>query len=165
MNTNIYIYANQGTDNVLYNSIKDTVTGKCCFPDILINHGFTEDSICDKELYLKAESAMKQYGSSNCFFITYKDPESYIDFLKVINNVYPVTPTEYHDVLINDFGKDMLFSATMMSSLRTLLNYYCVKGGDLINYIGTFSAEHNLPVTTKNEGKELYELLKQEILG
>ena len=48
MNTDIFFYVTLGNENIIYNSIKDNITGKTCYPDMLIRHNFTESEITCK---------------------------------------------------------------------------------------------------------------------
>lgn len=164
MNSNIYIHAVKGSDNVLYNAIEAPDFG-CCYPDILIKHSFCEKRIQDAKLYKLATDAIKEYGSSRCFFVMYKDEEVFINFLNNLNSIY--TPEEdFLDMkMVADFGEKLLLSTTMMNSLKILLNYYAVSGNDVKSFITQCTIDYELPVATKIKGKQIYELIRTKIIG
>ena len=165
MNSSIYIHAEKGSDNIIYNAIKDPETDNYCYPDILIKHNFCEKEICNSGLYEIATKAIKEYGSSRCFFIMYKDYNTFMCFLEELNHIF--TPDE--DILdmdmVNDFGNQLQLSTTMMNSLKILLNYYAISGNSIEELINSCIKQYELPVTTKIKGKQIYELIRQKIIG
>lgn len=165
MNSKLYIHAIKGPDNVLFNAIGDPATGSYCYPDILIKHNFTEKEIQDAHLYELAANAIKEYGSSRCFFITYKNDEVFIQFLDNLNRIFTPDENSIDMDLITEFGEKLLLSTTMMNSLKTLLNYYSVSGNDMESLIKQCTIEYELPVPTKIKGKQIYELIRTKIIG
>ena len=165
MNSNIYIHAVKGAENVIYNAIKDPATGTYCYPDILIKHNFSEKELFDSKTFEIASKAIKEYGSSRCFFIMYKDYDVLTNFLESLNHIYTEEIESFDSNMVNDFGNMLLLSTTMMNSLKILLNYYAISGNDVKNFINNCVTEYELPVTTKLKGKQIYELIRQKIIG
>ena len=165
MNSNIYIHAVKGLENVIYNVIKDPVTGACCYPDILIKHSFVEKELCDSKAFEIASKTIKEYGSSRCFFVMYKDYDVFTSFLEGLNHIYPQETESFDSNSVTDFGNMLLLSTTMMNSLKILLNYYATCGNDVKCFIDNCVTEYDLPVTTKVKGKQIYELIRQNIIG
>ena len=165
MNYNFYIYATPGDDNIIYHAIIDPVTTKACYPDILIKHNFKEQAITDHELYLIAENAIKEFGSSRCYFITYSDEKFLKELTERIKSIYKSNVTfDDNLALIEDFAVSLKLSQTMTNSLKTLLTYYRDFEGDLKAFIDNCKEEYNLPVSNKNQGKKIYEHIRQQIL-
>lgn len=166
MDSNIFIYATPGKDNVIYHTITNPDTGKACYPDILIKHSFEEKEIADSNLYQIADNAIRQYGSSRCYFVTYRDEELMRELTDRLNSVYkaPVFSSKDNLDIIECFANSLMLSATMTNSLRTLLIYYGDFIGDLKEFTDRCRDEYKLPVINKNEGKKIYELIRQKIL-
>ena len=165
MNSNVYIHAKKGPDNIIYNAIKDPDSGFYCYPDILIKHNFVEKEISDTELYKLANNAIREYGSSRCFFVMYKDYDAFTDFLECLNHIFTPEKEILDMEMVNEFGNMLQLSTTMMNSLKILLNYYAVSGNNVKNFINSCIAEYELPATTKLKGKQIYELIRQKIIG
>ena len=165
MDSQVYIYSLKGEENIIFHSIKDPITKKACYPDILIKHDFNEKEIEDEKLYEIAESAIKKYGSSRCYFISYNDEKLLSELLEKIHSLYPMDIKESNDELINEFSEALMLSQAMTAAFKTLLTYY----GDFVGKLETFKKDcyekYGLPVATKNEGKKIYELIRQQILG
>ncbi len=165
MLSDIFIYATPGDDNIIYHTIIDPITKKACYPDILIKHDFKEQAIKDSKLYKIAEDAIKEYGSSRCYFITYKDEELYNKLTKRIRSIYePTLGSGDNLALIEDLAVSLKLSETMTNSLKTLLTYYGNFVGDLKDFTDKCREEYSLPVTNKNQGKKIYEQIRQQIL-
>lgn len=164
MNSDYFLYAIPGDANIIFHSITDPVTQKSCYPDMLFRHNFTEKGIVDSSMYLIAEDAIKQYGSSRTFFITYSSEDALTEFKEFLNKVYTKTVTRDNKELINKLATMLMLSATMTSSLNTLLSYYGDFVGDLEALVNKYINDYTLPVANKNEGKRIYELIRQQIL-
>ena len=54
---------------------------------------------------------------------------------------------------------------SMKINFIKLLSYYRETGNDPADLIIPFIDEYALPVTNKNEGKKIYELIRKKILG
>ena len=165
MNSNIYIHVIKGSENVIYNAIKDPTTGNYYYPDILFKHNFIEKEICDNKLYETASKAIKEYGSSRCCFVMYKDYDAFVDLLECFNHIFTNDENILDMDAVDDFGNMLQLSATMMNSLKILLNYYAVLGNDVKEFINSCVTEYELPVSTKIKGKQIYELIRQKIIG
>jgi hypothetical protein len=161
-----FIHSFPSSENILYHTIINPDTKKACYPDILIKHNFTEKEIADTSLYEIAEAAIKKYGSSRCYFVAYKDEEALCELIKIIDVIYeePFTNND-SEALINNMAELLMLSATMTASLKTLLTYYGDFVGDLKALVNECTKEYKLPVSNKNEGKKIYELIRQKILG
>lgn len=165
MNSNIYIYAVKGTENIIYNAIKDPSTGNYCYPDILIKHDFCEKEICDSGIFEIASNAIKEYGSSRCFFVKYKDYDAFIIFLDRLNHIFTPEENLLDMDMVTDFGNKLQLSTTMMNSLKILLNYYAVSDNNIEDFINSCIKEYELPANNKIKGKQIYELIRQKIIG
>lgn len=168
MNTDIYMYIASGTENIIYNAIRDPDTGRACYPDMLIRHNFTEKSISDSMLYTIADDAIRKFGSSRCFFLTVNNYEELVSFIERIKTVFDSdTPalSENDITFIRDFADKLMLSATMIHSFMNLMTYYRETGGNIYGLLTPFTLEYPLPVSTKNEGKQIYELIRNKILG
>lgn len=163
----IYVYVCSADSNIIYNAITDPQTGCSCYPDMLLKHNFTEQSICSSDLYIIADAAIKRYGSSRCYFLALKDTCMLFEFIDILREVFgntqPMLSSENIE-LIEKFGNDLMLSATMLHSFRTLLNYYAETGGDILGLLTPFIEEYPLPVTTKQKGKQIYELIRNKVL-
>ena len=161
-----FIHSFPSTENILYHTIIHPDTKKACYPDILIKHNFVEKEIEDASLYEIAENAIKKYGSSRCYFVAYKDEVALSEFIKIIDAIYeePSTSSD-NEAIIQNMAADLMLSATMCASLKTLLTYYGDFVGDLKQLVDECNQEYKLPVSNKNEGKKIYELIRQRILG
>lgn len=168
MNTDIFFHVTQGNENIIYNSIKDNITGKTCYPDMLINHVFIESEIIDKNIYIIADDAIRRFGSSHCFFVTVRDINSLTEFVSSVKAVFDCSnPAISKEQLqyVQNFGEMLMLSTTMMHSFINLMTYYHETGGDIQSMLTPFKQEYPLPVSTKKEGKIIYELIRKQILG
>ncbi len=168
MNTDIFLYISKGDTNIIYNAIKDSITGKTCYPDMIIRHSFAEREITDNDLYLIADDAIRRFGSSRCFFISVCDFSSLSEFITLVKTIFdtshPVISQEQLQYIQN-FGEMLMLSATMMHSFVNLMTYHRETGGDIQSLLKPFEHEYILPVSTKKEGKIIYELIRKQILG
>lgn len=168
MNTDIFFYVTPGNENIIYNSIKDNITGKTCYPDMLIKHDFTECEISDNNIYIIADDAIRRFGSSHCFFVMVRNINSLTEFVSSVKAVFDCSnPAISKEQLqcVHDFGEMLMLSATMMHSFVNLMTYYHETGGDIQSMLNPFKQEYPLPVSNKKEGKIIYELIRKQILG
>ena len=166
MKNSYFIHSFPSTENILYHTIINPDTGKACYPDILIRHNFLEKEIIDAKLYEIAENAIKKHGSSRCYFVAYKDDESLSQLTKIIDAVYEEQSiSNDNEEIIQNFASALMLSTTMRAAFKTLLIYYGDFVGNLNELIKECTEEYNLPVSTKNEGKKIYELIRQRILS
>lgn len=165
--TDIYIYVCNGDDNIIYNTITDPQTGRSCYPDMLLKHNFMEKSVCNSNLYTIADTAIRRYGSSRCYFLALRDTHILLEYIGILKEVFGTSQPKLTDEnieLIEKFGNDLLLSATMLHSFRTLMTYYAETGGDIVGLLTPFIEEYPLPVTTKQKGKQIYELIRNKVL-
>lgn len=66
---------------------------------------------------------------------------------------------------IDDFCKNILLSETMALNFKKLMQYYEETGGNPHDLLTPFIKEYALPVKSKKEGKMIYELIRNQILG
>lgn len=168
MNTDIFFYVTLGNENIIYNSIKDNITGKTCYPDMLIRHNFTESEITDSDIYIIADDAIRRFGSSHCFFIMVNGIESLSEFVSSVKTIFDCSnPAISREQLqyVQNFGEMLMLSTTMMHSFINLMTYYYETGGDIQSMLTPFKQEYPLPVANKKEGKIIYELIRKQILG
>ena len=170
MNTDIYFHISRNNDNnnIIYNAIKDNITGKTCYPDMIIRHNFTESDITDNNMYIIADDAIRRFGSSRCFFVSVCDINSLSGLIASAKAVFDASDpviSQKQLQYIRDFGEKLMLSATMMHSFISLMTYYRETGGDIPALLAPFGQEYPLPVSTKTEGKKIYELIRNQILG
>ncbi len=167
LEADIYIHIEKGEDNIICNAVTDPVTQASCYPDMLLKHGFTEKSVCDSDLYIIADAAIRRYGSSRCFFLYIRDYECVTEFVNMLHEVFKNTQPRLKssDIeMIEHFASELMLSATMLHSFRNLMSYYAETGGDISGLLTPFIEEYPLPVTTKQKGKQIYELIRNKIL-
>lgn len=165
MNSEFFIHSFEDDCNAIFHTITNPLTGQSCYPDILIKHNLIEKSIVDTKLYEIAEKAIREYGSSRCYFISYNNTKILNEFLDIVNSLYSQNIFDNKETLISEFANKLMLSQTMTVSLKTLLTYYGDFVGDLEEAVNDFCIKYNLPVSTKKEGKKIYELIRQQILG
>ena len=67
--------------------------------------------------------------------------------------------------MLDDFCKNILLSETMALNFKKLMQYYKETGGNPHDLLAPFIKEYALPVKSKKEGKIIYELIRNQILG
>ena len=115
---------------------KITGSNDTVYPDILINHPFAEDEIADDTLFHIADDAIRQYGNGKVIIAKVADDNDLDYILK-----------------------------TMALNFKKLMQYYKETGGNPHDLLTPFIKEYALPVKSKKEGKMIYELIRNQILG
>lgn len=147
---------------VIYNKISNEF-GSSCYPDILFRHDFPETEIIDNDLYVTANELIKTYGSSRVLFAACKECDKEI-LENIMCTLFSDTPSQITDDILK-FSDDLALSETMKRQFFQLMNYYQQIGGNPQDIFIPFRNEYALPVRNKNEGKRLYELIRNQILG
>lgn len=159
-----YIYSDTG--NIVYNRITDTVSGRSCYPDILVRHGFEEAAITDGALYEAAVSMQQKYGTSNCFFISVSNDGALEEFVGLVQSAYGSCRNNFTGPDESELERmcgDLALSQTMRASFKQLMQYYALTG-DTQRLTESIRERYSLPVSGKNEGKRIYEAIRNEIL-
>ena len=159
-----YIYSNTG--NIVYNRITDTVSGRSCYPDILVRHGFEEAAITDGALYEAAMSMQQKYGTSNCFFLSVLNDGALEEFAGLVQSAYGSCRNNFTGPDESELERmcgDLALSPTMRASFKQLMQYYALTG-DTQRLTESIRERYSLPVSGKNEGKRIYEAIRNEIL-
>lgn len=155
-----------GNHNTIYNKITSTVNGKSCYPDILLNHNLTELELLDNEAYETASCLIKKWGPSRCVFVSCDN--SMLDGIisQLIrfydSNINQLTSNVIQ--IIKDLASDLSLSVTMESAFINLMTYKHLQS-DIVDYIATIRHRFDLPVKTKTQGKQIYELIRKDIIG
>ncbi len=163
----IYIRILPSQSNYVVNGIQGH--DGCCYPDILYRHRLAEQFIESEELYAEAINAQQECGTSRCMFIAVAQWDDDVE-TAVTNFIHscsfsnpPLNDTEHS--CYERLSNGLMLSQTMRSSFMQLLIYYKACQGSIEGLITPFFEEYALPVTTKNEGKVIYELIRNTILG
>ncbi len=162
----IFIFARSSSRNVFYNEIADPASGKSCYPDMIIKHDLSEVSVFDHELYLTAMDAQKKYGTSKCFFMELTDSSIIYNYTNMIIKACSLTELTLSDsdlLLVTQMEKDLCLSDTMKNTFVYMMTYYSSENNiqALFNII---RKNYQLPVTTKREGKIIYDRIRAIIL-
>ena len=159
---NYFIHTIKGNKTVIYNKI--TGSNDTVYPDILINHPFAEDEIADDTLFHIADEAIRQYGNGKVIIAKVADDNDLDYILKTMACLYPGNVKESSGY-IDDFCKNILLSETMALNFKKLMQYYKETGCNPHDLLAPFIKEYALPVKSKKEGKIIYELIRNQILG
>lgn len=163
---NYYIHLTESDRTIIYNKITNPDTGDCCYPDILFNHNFSEGNITDKALYEIAYNAISEYGSSRILVGTYSSEDDRIYLENVMKNINSErTVSSFNEELYDTMCDNLMLSASMRHSFYQLMQYYTETGGNMEDLLLPFTREYPLPVTNKNEGKKIYEIIRNSVLG
>lgn len=162
----IFIYIYSDTANIIYNRITDPSDGRSCYPDIIVRHNFKEAAVCDGALYAEAIAMQQKYGTSHCFFISALSESDVDGFARLALSAYnsclapPPAPNEKE---LERLCGDMALSQTMKSAFCQLMRYYALTG-DAEEFMRAVRKRYTLPVSSKTEGKKIYEAVRTEIL-
>lgn len=162
----LFFYIYSDSQNIVYNRIVDTATGRSCYPDILVRHGFKEAAVADGRLYADAVSMQQKYGTSNCFFISAVSDDAIDEFAGLVQNAYCSCRTDFpkpDGAELERLCGDLALSQTMKSAFGQLMRYYALTA-DADELIKRIRGRYSLPVSAKNEGKRIYEAVRNEIL-
>lgn len=166
----------------IIHKITHPTSGQSLYPDILIAHPFKELAIKDDALYEEANTLMKQYGPSGCLFLCSTDAD-WTRVQEFANSLTAGSDTKQEESLtsqpsrgnasgnfapsqsIEQMANDLQLSHTMRLGFYQMMQYYQEIGGNPEDVFTPFREEYALPVKTKNEGKLLYERIRNTILG
>ncbi|MCM1267084.1 MAG: hypothetical protein NC302_04190 [Bacteroidales bacterium] len=154
------------TENIIYNKITDPATGRSCYPDILVRHGFREEAVTDGALYADALPMQQKYGTSCCFFLSASNDSFVEAFAELVQSAYSscAKPSRKPDEAeLARLCDDLALSQTMRASFAQLMRY-CALIGDPEELMRELRREYSLPVSGKNEGKKIYEAVRAKIL-
>ncbi len=162
----IFVCIYSDAANIIYHRITDPESGRSCYPDIFVRHGFKEAAVRDGALYAEAVAMQKKYGTSRCFFISAVSEEAADGFARVAlaacDSCFKTFPSPDEKEL-ERLCADMALSQTMKTSFRQLMRY-CALTADAGEFMRTMRERYALPVSSKNEGKKIYEAVRTEIL-
>ena len=163
---NYFIHLSESGRTIIYNKITNPDTGNCCYPDILFNHIFSEENIADKALYEIAYNAISEYGSSRILIATYSSQEDRLFLESAMESIHREhNNSSFNQELYESMCDNLMLSASMRHSFYQLMLYYTETGGDMENLLLPFTKEYPLPVSNKNEGKKIYEIIRNSVLG
>ncbi len=164
----IFYVVDQDSDTI-YNKISDTTQSISLYPDIAFTHPFQEKELINHQVYNDARSLLRQHGSAHCIFLSVTDIGALDDFSDAVisscQNVYG--HAEPDGGMIESVQKlcDLLsLSATMRNSFIQLFTYYSTIG-DVSKLIEHIYSSYTLPVSTKNEGKKIYDDIYRYIIS
>lgn len=156
----ICIYSHK--ENIIYNKINNTAGLRPYYPHIFYNHNFAEGEITDNSFYEKAIMMGRLYGNDS-IFMSVKNKEALDEFLAEL--CFCVPENALPDISgVDDFASLLGLSATMRASFIQLMYYYGFTH-DISQYLSHIKSLYSLPVSTKKEGKIIYEHIRKEILG
>ena len=75
------------------------------------------------------------------------------------------TVSSFNEELYDTMCDNLMLSASMRHSFYQLMQYYTETGGNMEDLLLPFTREYPLPVTNKNEGKKIYEIIRNSVLG
>lgn len=165
---NFFFYPEYGSENIIYNKITNPETGDSCYPDILYNHPYRESEKSDCRLYEIISDAISEYGSSLVVAGCFTSPEESSGFKNYLEDFFPENTDVFTKEELDSIEKmchDLMLSTTMVHSFYGLMSYYKTTGFSPLDLITPFADEYPLPVQNKNEGKKIYELIRNKILG
>ncbi len=155
--------------DVIYNKITDTQENISLYPDIFYTHPFAEKEIVNHQVYLDAVKLLREHGSAHCVFLSVTDSQKLDVFASSVNNVLRnIMPcgglSSDVPASVQKLCSDLRLSATMTSSLIRLYTYYSTIGNTeaLTEYIYN---RYPLPVSSKKEGKAIYEDIYRYIVS
>lgn len=161
---NYYIHTFKSEKTIIYNKVSST-NGDSVYPDVLFSHPFSEAEIIDDILYETVKNAIEEYGSSNVIIAAAAN-ENDINLLKSrMDFLYHEDDKTDDSELIEKMSNYLKLTESMKINFIKLLSYYRETGSDPADLIIPFIDEYALPVTNKNEGKKIYELIRNKILG
>lgn len=154
-----------GDGDILYNKITDPDSRKSFYPDICVPHSFSEAAVCDREIYNEYREAVAKYGTAHCFAVSCRTPWLLSEFEDNLTKAYSSlpSPTPFNSQLLSDTADGLMLSATMRSSFQKLINYYSTIG-DADAYLRDINTKYALPVPDKKKGKQIYELIRKDIM-
>lgn len=154
-----------GEGNIIYNKIIDPDTGRALYPDIRVPHNFTETTICDNKIYNDYARAVSELGTAHCFVISCNDEAILSAFHTSLLEAYKeLDMTEpYDSLLFNSVCEALQLSVTMRNSFAGLMTYYSTLG-NVNEYLVHIADQYELPAKDKRKGKQIYELIRKDIM-
>lgn len=152
-------------DKIIYNRITNPDTGKALYPDIVFSHPFIETAIEDSQIYEEYNDLLKRYKSAHCFVVACDD-QALTNLALNLSELYKTTTynvTTIDEQLFDKVCDQLQLSVTMRSDLRKLFIYQSTRC-DVNNYMRKLSQQYVIPVSTKKEGKIIYELIRKDII-
>ena len=160
---NYFLYTKEGPETKLFNKISSTAN-QCVYPDIIIDHDFSETGIVDDVLFDTALRAISDYGSSRVLFAEVACNEDKIFLENALRHIFSdEAPSD--NSLCEKMIDNLQLSETMSRNFRQLITYYTETGNDVRDLLAPFFDEYPLPVRSKDEGKKIYELIRNKVLG
>ena len=163
-----------GSQTRLIHKITDPVTGESFYPDIFYKHPFAEGERCDKDLYRELLDLSRDPSAPPFLILEVapKEEAAASKYRTAWEEAVRTQQTGQTDVFHSDelseltaFAEELMLSATMKQGFLQLFSYHRLCGGDYRELLSPFREEYALPVKTKNEGKMIYERIKNLILG
>lgn len=161
---NYFLYTFTSNKTVIFNKITNS-EGISIYPDIVFSHPFSESDIEDDELFSVADSAIKEYGSSHIIIASIASTEDRAFLESRMNFLHSNTDSYDDSELITRMSGYLMLTEAMKINFRQLLSYYREIGNNPSDLLIPFIDEYDLPVSNKNEGKRIYELIRNQILG
>ena len=158
-----YIYSEDL--DCIYNKISST-DGQSLYPDIIFDHSYPESELVDEKAYEVAAKLLSSNLAHRVVFLSRKNSTVTDEIVHKLNRLEGSLSFEVPDIVRETCDKlsaDLSLSVTMQRTLLQLLNYYALNG-DLNEFIRTLYTRYTIPVTTKNEGKKIYEYIREFIL-
>ena len=162
---NYFIHLIKSDQTVIYNKITNPDTGDCCYPDILFDHNFTESQIEDADLYEKTSSAIREFGSSKVLIASYSEDSDAVflrERMELLHSTSKVS--SFNNELYEKMCDNLMLSASMRHNFYQLMQYYTETGRDMEDLLIPFTEEYAFPVGNKNEGKKIYEIIRNSVL-
>lgn len=161
----------------ILHTICDPVTGHAIYPDLFYAHPFREEALLDTSAYEQAMEQTNGHALSQFVFLLVSEADTqavheWLESLPAeIESIadHSSTPSkETHtssQALIAKFADDLRLSVSLQRNFEQLMEYYQAIDGNAADLITPFYQEYNLPVKTKKEGMQLYERIKNIVLG
>lgn len=161
---NYYIYTFESDTTKIYNRISNSA-GISVFPDIVFAHPFEEAEITDDTIFDIAQKAISEYGSSNVIIASVAGDEDRALLESRMDFLHKEETGPDDSKLIALMSDNLMLTEAMRINFCRLLAYYRETGNNPEDLLAPFMNEYPLPVANKNEGKKIYELIRNKILG
>lgn len=150
------------SDNIIYNKICGTNGSRPIYPHIFFQHDFRECEITDDNYYKSCLNTRNSDGAQ-CIFLSVKNESSLNEFLAKLCFYTQYVPNNYREI-IDEFAALLRLSTAMTASFRQIMEYYAINN-NVRAYLDEQKKLYALPVTSKYEGKKIYELIRKDIIG
>ncbi len=163
---NHYTHIFPAGHTVIFNKISDPRTGAVCYPDILIRHNFQEAEVSDEALYSVAAAAIAEYGTSHVLIAAASSEEDRKYLINAMAELHAGHNAHIFDrALYDDMCRNLMLTDSMKTDFLRLLTYYSETGGSMSDLLCPFINEYDFPVKNKKEGKQIYEIIRNSVLG